>query len=192
MVRKLKTWHICIPGFRQHEGEVTGMRRLWLALGTLRSRTCDVVLREWNSHWAGIADLIVQCSESNPTIRVYAYSWGAGHGFVTLARELRVRGLEIQTAVLCDPVYRGRTILGACLAYVPMVPLTVPDNVREVWYTRQYVSCLRGHRVRAEDHHVTVVHSPLILKAGHTWMDDHPAFFDMCLTVAGIGKEAAA
>ena len=67
-----------------------------------------VYIREWNTDWESFAKEI---NSIEPTeVLVCAYSWGGGFGMPQLAKRL----LAPVTCVLCDPVYRSKTLVGRC------------------------------------------------------------------------------
>jgi hypothetical protein len=182
-------WHICITGYSQQTGEPTGLHKLWQRLGRLRKSDVCVELREWNSDWRKVAELIWLTSQNGkpPRITIYAYSWGAGYGFVQLARELKRRGLSVDAAVLADPVYHSRHRLTRWLAMVanPLIRIHVPANVREVFWTRQTCSRPCAHDLVA-DSDDTLIHPARNRTATHTYMDDDPFFHHMALEVSGL------
>lgn len=187
----INAWHICISGFRQRAGRMSGLLRLWRTIGSrLASPTCRVELRRWDEDWADLADWIWLCWQdaggSAPSIRVYAYSWGAGWGFVRLARELQRRGLRVESAVLADPVYRHWYWLGQWRAFVPWRKIRVPANVVNVRWCYQRQNWPRGHRVVAEDKRATVVNCGVPVAADHEYVDDHDTFHTMALQAAGV------
>jgi hypothetical protein len=185
-----RDWEIVIGGFRQQTDEPTGIQKLWLKLGRFRGPHRAVLFREWHTDWRELAEQIATTSEASPGIRVYAYSWGAGDGCMTLARELLRRGLDVQQAILADPVYRSRTIFGRWLALLPNPEIVVPRNVRRVQWTRQKTSCPAGHNLRAESpwdaKSVTsrVIAEPHWRDRAHTWMDEDPLFHEMAIEAA--------
>jgi len=186
-VNQISTWHICISGFRQHEQEPTGMQRLWVKLGDLRSPSTIVMLREWNSDWRSLAELIAQMFDygfgsAPPDIYVYAYSWGAGYGLPTLARYLLPSGLEIKHAVLADPVYRSRLVSFRWLAMTKWGDVEIPENVRRVWWTRQTIDWPRGHELVAVNPRKTRIDKPLVVNRGHLFMDEDPIFHNLALS----------
>ncbi len=121
-----------------------------------------------------------------PDIRVYAYSWGCGHGFVRLAGELLKRGCGIRYSVLCDPVFHSwwrpwRAVMTG--RWVP--PIRIPKNVSEVYWFRQCQNRPRATMLTATGE-LTVIHNPVVLKADHEWMDDQTKFHAKCLEVARL------
>ena len=98
---------IIISGFTQTLRAETGSERLWLQLRKHSTPGRMVIMREWRADWRGVAEHLSRVCTSTPVIRVYAYSWGGGWGFIRLSRELEKRGLVVASAVLCDPVYRS-------------------------------------------------------------------------------------
>ena len=145
----MKAWIICISGFTETRGEHTGTTALWKQLRRHSSPQVCVQIRLWDEDWRDYAAFIAEHSEPGVRILVCAYSWGAGHGFIRLARYLQGHGIRVETAVLCDPVYRSRTLLGRWLAFVPWLPIRVPANVDDVFWLRQTGDVPAGHTPKA-------------------------------------------
>jgi len=185
----IRSWHICISGFRQDRGQPHGTWRLWRLLAPLRAPEVEVELYPWNADWASIAEMI-QLSKNGHAVRVhiYAYSWGAGSGFPWLARELHSRGIDVTAAVLSDPVYRSRLVSLRWLAFCRKPVIRVPANVRKVWSYRQELDpWIRGHRLVADDPKRTTIFQEHILGRRHAWMDDSPTWHAMSVALAGAG-----
>jgi hypothetical protein len=183
----IETWHFVISGFRQHLDRPTGSQLLWSKLRNAHSNgSVCVELREWNSDWNAIAEFVwrFRPAHAPPRVFVYAYSWGAGWGFVRLARELARRGLSVECAVLADAVYRARWISLSWLSLVGLPHVRVPRNVREVYWYFQRRSLPRGHAVVAEDPRATTVHPGIECQSDHSWMDDDYAYHARALEVA--------
>lgn len=191
----IAVWHVVISGFTQHRGDPTGSQRLWLKLRGLvnNGRSC-VEFFPWNSNWRDVAEWIWRCrpEERPPRVYVYAYSWGAGGGFVRLARALRKRGIEIEFAVLSDPVYCPPLRCLAWLALVPWIPIRVPDNVRRVHYFLQRLNFPRGHKLVADDARRTTIERPQEARQVHHYMDTLFAWQYLCSDVAAAAQPAAA
>lgn len=167
------TWVYVIPGFTQTRGTRTRLIDLWADFHAEYAGPSAVVqLQPWCSDWASEAEFIARSSRTYPRIFVVAYSWGAGYGFVQLAKHLADRGLDVLRAWLIDPVYRHRYWLGQWRAFVPSVPITVPANVKRVSWWRQDKSYPKGHDLRAAAQS-THVEDPHWLNVGHVHMDDH-------------------
>lgn len=182
----LKNWHIIISGFTQHEAKISGMTKLWLELGKFRSPETTIALREWNACWESVAEAIWWSSltPEELNVNIYAYSWGAGWGFVNLARHLRNRGININTAVLSDPVYRHKYWAGQWRALVPWSTVTVPANVKEVHWFRQHQNLPAGHNLVAADSNLTKINLPVVLTVTHPYMDDSYSFHSRALRSA--------
>jgi hypothetical protein len=118
---------IVISGFTQKNHENTGSKQLWRKLRIERD-LCDardtlVYLREWNTDWKAFAKEI---NLEDPTeVLVCAYSWGGGFGMPQLCK--RLVGTPV-TCVLCDPVYRSKTLVGRWAAFCDW-KINVPTNV---------------------------------------------------------------
>lgn len=194
MAAKIETQlHICISGFRQNEGEMHGIFRLSQDLidkGFSCNGHSRVLLYEWNDNWVNAANHIwaIQKLRRNPVhVNIYAYSWGAGYGARTLAKQLQGRGVRINCMVLCDPVYRSRWLTARWYAMIPsswwVAPrIKMPDNVEEIYWFRQTYSLPQGHRVVASED--TIMHLPVTLPFFHVHMDDAPEFHAKCLEEA--------
>jgi hypothetical protein len=185
----IDAFHVCISGFTQRVDRPTGLHDLWLRLGGLyRSPQTVVELRAWNSNFAELAESIkIARGDCSPLIVVYAYSWGAGWGFVQLAKELRHRGLRIASAVLCDPVYRSRWINGRWRSLWPFGEQTIliPDNVGMVRWLYQRENLPHGHRpVAIDQERTTIARGLLIEGVEHSSMDDCDQFRELAMAVA--------
>ncbi|HUT11796.1 MAG TPA: hypothetical protein VMY42_14950 [Thermoguttaceae bacterium] len=183
----IRSWHVCISGFRQQTGEPTGLQRLWLKLGERRDPETCVFLEPWDLDYDNLAELIWLCRPAwrPPTVRIYGYSWG-GYSAVLLARALRSRGIGVRHLVLCDAVYRHRYWLGQWRAFVGWPKIRVPDNVREVFWWRQKGNWPRGHDVVAKDPQKTKIHDPYVAICTHHYMDELESFQQTALTLAAL------
>ncbi len=180
---KIEAWHVCVSGYTQHIGQLTGLARLWAELHRQHAGpTAVVALHEWNSNFERIAESIELCSmllDEPPAINVYAYSWGAGWGFLRFAEALQRRGLKINHAILSDPVYRS---VWAAFRYRSLIghpQIVVPANVENVRWFRQHTNKPAGHDLVAADPRRTNIAPPLIIPGVvHAYMDDLPEFHD--------------
>lgn len=189
----IAVWHLVISGFTQHRGEPTGSNRLWLRLRGLvnNGRSC-VEFFPWHSDWSDVAEWIWSCrpEERPPRVFVYAYSWGAGGGFVRLARALKKRGIEIEIAVLSDPVYCPPLRCLAWLALCPWQKIRVPDNVKRVHYFFQRENLPQGHHLVADDPRKTTIERPHQARQEHHYMDELHAWQFLCGDVAAAAQPA--
>ena len=186
---RIQTRHICISGFLQSIAKPVGFERLWLKLRKHESPQVRVSYLPWDSDWSAVAEHLMRTGPEDDftslKIRVYAYSWGVGNGFVKLAKELRHRGMTIDKAVLCDGVYHSGWFPWRAVFSPFWTPrIVVPDNVGEVWWLRQREDKPMGHDVRADDCASTTIHDAKVLSVGHSYMDDSPEFHRTCLKVA--------
>lgn len=179
-VSAIHHWIVCICGFRQHSAGPTGMEQAWLKLRTSYERPrngCRVSLHNWNDPWADVAAQIVRLGPADRRlleICVVAYSWGVGHGALTLCRELGRLGINVRVLLSIDGVYHSRRALWRSL-WSPLLGepvLRVPANVRRVDFFRQQVNRPRGQAVVAEDPEATEVHNRGILELPHERIDD--------------------
>lgn len=188
----IDVWHVLIAGFTQRIGQPTGMHSLWLRINQLFSGPevqCE--LHPWHACWDEIAENIkISRSPSPPTILVYAYSWGAGWGFIKLAQALEERGLVVRAAVLCDPVYRSRWLsmswrsLVTCGCLRPTIP--VPANVRWVRWLYQRNGLPAGHRPVAVHPRATHIDQGIeVPGVVHNSMDELDEFHELALDTAG-------
>lgn len=186
--QKVRHWHLVIGGFRQTVGRPNGMVALWRKLMRHNGPQEAVVPLKWNARWRHVAELIWLVRRPYPedtSIRIYAYSWGAGWGAMQLARELDARGLGVDFMVLSDPVYRSSWLLGRALALSSLVSIRVPANVGHVHWFRQTKNRPCGHNLVAENVH-TEIFPPVVLERTHQYMDDAEEFHAECLRVAAL------
>lgn len=191
MDKVFTNWLIIRSGFRQHKGGVGNgcvelLRSLAWHFGGNGNR---VELEAWDDDPEHTADYIHRLGplDRPPNVAIFAYSWGCGYGFVELARALRRHGIDVNQAVLCDPVYHG---LAKWRALVPRtlfskVYVTIPSNVSEVHWLRQDVSKPAGHDLRVESTY-TKLHEPKLLQVPHIEMDNAPEFHQLCRQVAAV------
>lgn len=185
----VQNFFVVRSGFLQHKGSpgngcVRIAGELSWQFGGHHNR---VELEAWNDCPRQSAEYIYRLGRKGtpPAVCIFAYSWGAGHGFVELARELQRRGVEVAAAVLCDPVYHG---LDAWRALIPRtlfrrITVTVPANVNDVHWFRQSIDKPAGHDLRYESPY-TRRRDPVELDVGHTEIDNAPEFRSCCLAVA--------
>jgi hypothetical protein len=183
----VERWIVLISGFTQGEGRARGMDALWLALRECSGPRTVVELLTWRHNMRDYAERLWRMRPPNGRsvdVRVAAYSWGAGHGFLSLARQLDRRGIGVSRAVLCDPVYHS--VFAPWRAIIsPFVEPTivVPDNVSHVWTMRQTQNRPHGHRVVAADPAATAVEAPVALNCDHEYADDASAFHKLATEV---------
>ena len=181
--------YVPIMGFTQDTSRVTGIEKIWREL-RLRSSADTWVLppQVWNADWRALANLIRNNAQQDAEIVIVAYSWGAGHGFVTLAKELDKHGLVIQEAILADPVYRSpRTLLRwrSLVNRGPLAPtIKIPQNVGGVFWTRQKRNKPQGHDLAGlATYGLTWIYDPVLVDCDHEYMDDRQEFRDLVMEV---------
>jgi len=178
----IKRWLVPITGFTQELGTPNGFDRLWKRLRNYSSNSVSVVTpQRWRANFDSLASFIDRQSSPSPDIRIFAYSWGCGHGFLQLAKQLRKRGHKISQAVLCDPVYHSWLRPWRAMLCSPHI--RIPDNVERVRWMRQHQNRPRGTDLVA-DSPDTVIDSPVILARNHEFMDDSPEFQAIAMEAA--------
>lgn len=191
----LSNWIVLSSGFTERLGDSSGTRTLWRGLrkAYIDERT-EVRLQTWRDDWQQLAELIFteskDAANGPPRIVFCGYSWGAGYAFVEFANALRVRGLDIGHAVLCDPIYYSRLPSWLAKAYFALCKreaIIVPPNVNRItWFRQTTDPWLRGHDVipRSPD---TFVEFGGLLNSDHSHADDqhqyHKAAWAACKEV---------
>lgn len=132
-------------------------------------------LKEWNADWEGYAKFINSLHPSE--VVVCAYSFGAGFGMPELCKRL----VAPVTCVLCDPVYRSKTILGRWAAFCDW-KIKVPENVTVVSHLIQKAKwwqldgdLLKGGKSLCE---------PTLLEYTHTEIDNSKEYHKAAIMVA--------
>lgn len=146
---------VLITGFRQRHGRATtGLDALWHRIHSEIAGPASVVwLRSWDDDFRALAAQVNRnCMGFAVEVKVAAYSWGVGHGAVTLARELDHYGIAIETLFSIDGVYRHWLPVRSLFSrWNPLAPrIVIPHNVRETIYWRQTKSRPMGHELIAE------------------------------------------
>ena len=192
--------HNIIAGYTQTKsrwhGSVILREKMQEAVDEL-SNNCQfrrVWIHRWNEHWAEMAQRIWwlgQYHEREIEVGIYAYSWGAGWGFIQLAKELRELGITVKHAVLCDPVYRHNYPLGnwrafsnhPLLSWCMRTKIIVPDNVKEVFVYRQNLNYPKGFDVESKNP-TTVIHPAVGLKCTHQTIDEREEYHNRSIQQA--------
>lgn len=187
-----------ILGFTQRTTSLTGIEKVWRVARQwatpLDSKhpTHVATPRLWDDDWEGTAAFIARNAIAEPIVDIVGYSWGAGHGAMELARELELLGLPVTRMVLADPVYRSPwlpTWLPANPLSMTGIPsITVPGNVGEVWWTRQYNNKPAGHNLVAAKDSTVINPAEVRKELDHDQMDDDPYFKEMALAVLGEAR----
>lgn len=187
-------WHVVISGYTQNYGSLNGSETLW---GDIDDALCSkgpgvrVLYFPWNAPWREIAEMIKRNSVPSTEVFIYAYSWGAGYGFVTLAQQLEDWGVSVRHAVLCDPVWRRPGIpaffqwVGTIASYFGRETIAVPTNVLEVSWCYQRNSKPDGDRPVAAKGSRTRINAGFKLRnAVHTTADESQWFQSRAMEVA--------
>lgn len=183
-------WDVIIGGFTQNRGEINGSDHLWRLLRRYQGPSRECVQYDWHDDMALLADRIKRHSDPKapPIIRVCAFSWGGGYAFPRLASELAAHGIEVTSAVLCDPVARTwwlPTWLPANLLSLTSALTIRLENVRRVYWFRQDRTRPRGHDVDLATGRGYQLNGPVWLDAPHVGLDSHPAYHEAALKMAG-------
>lgn len=175
----IKKWVVPIMGFTENTQRASGIEMLCRAIRQFDGgevAICDPW--EWNEDSKANALWLMRNSSYLPTrILVVAYSWGAGWGFLNLARELQRLGQDIELAILCDPVFRSPINLLAPLSLTRFPRIEVPENVERVVVFRQRKNLPRAHDVVALGSKLeTFIEPPITLEYIHQRIDNAPEF----------------
>ncbi len=187
MIEPVERWIVCITGFMQPEGRVTGVESLQDELHRLcLCRSTRVILKSWRDSAYHVAERIWNRRPQNKQLHVVliGYSWG-GYTAVKLAWELRKRGLEVESLILSDAVWRSKTPIFYPLSMVNYFPIHIPDNVHTLYTWRQVSNRPRGAEIKLQDKDVTKwitnrVHDDI----DHQYMDDDDEFLRIAKEVA--------
>lgn len=186
----LERWIVVIGGFTQSRYS-TGLSGIWLALlRFVRLDRVRITCHPWNDDWSGLAAIIErELSESlhEAPVDIVAYSWGCGHGAMTLARQLKGRGIRVRVIVSCDGVARPwlarwRAVWSPLLSRIFGEPrISVPANVDRVVFLRQRTNRPFGHEFAVENG--TVLDDRGFLGKGwtHQDADNSLEFFNLAM-----------
>lgn len=190
----MRQQHVIISGFSQHISRENGVVELWRKMRPLADCNTAVDLWTWDSNWPDVAAMMKMIAGDDAgQVFIYAYSWGAGWGFVQLARELDKLGMTVERAVLADPVYRSPllpTWLPANLLSLSRFPkIEVPANVGRVAWTYQRQDYPRGHQPVAAKGSETIIDPGILLHHPHAGMDNSQTWHALSLQVASEAHE---
>ena len=193
MIEPVERWIVCVTGFCQPESRATGVEILQDRLHRLCGNPFTrVLLRAWDdSPW--------HCAEriwtrrppvDPPRVVLIGYSWG-GYTANEIAKQLHRRGLAVDALLLCDAVWRSRTIFGRPLSMLDCWTIRVPANVRRCFVWRQTANRPRGARVVVTDP-ITEITESVLPHLAHQYMDDLPEFHKIASLVACPRNEVPA
>lgn len=181
-----------IMGFTQTLNRYSGIHAAWAKTRKMVKPSPDTMVMtplQWKANWDHYAEFIRWSSHSRTRIYVMAYSWGAGWGFMNLAKKLNdgLMTRRITYAMLIDPVFRSPLLP----SWLPINPLSMTSffnidierNVDEVKYYLQRQNRPQGRILRGSP--ATEIHNPTYLELNHEDMEDaeiiHDAFIkDVC------------
>jgi len=180
----MSKWILPIMGFTETKALPTGIERIWRELKPLDGgniSVCDPF--EWDDDVSGFARFMRRNSTGDCELLAFAYSWGCGQAFCTLAEECEALGITIRVALLCDPVYRSRLFP----VWLPFNPLSltalptirIPASVERVEWVRQVKDWPRGHNPAAKNPDLTHIGNGRYLEYTHGTIDDSPHFREM-------------
>lgn len=187
MIEPVERWIVCVTGFMQPEGRVTGVESLQDELH--RQCLCKhtrVILKAWcDSPWH-IAERIWNRRPYTkpPKVVLIGYSWG---GFTAnkIAWELRDRGIPVEAMVLCDPVWRSRTWAFRWLSMLDCWSILVPENVETLYTWRQVRNQPSGAHLLLQNKDATNWKVNVVRKdVTHQYIDDDPHFHNVARRVA--------
>lgn len=182
-----------ISGFTQSEETWNGVQelreKLLSELDDYSSLSVRIRLDVWNSNWKAIARQFYMVRERyacEPFVVVaFCYSWGVGHGLVRLAKRLDRYGIDVEKAVVSDPVYRHWAWPGNWRALYGDSRIVLPANVLSIEGYYQTTNRPAGRLPVSEK---ATCDPWTKLRLGHQEMDDARPWHRRCIEVA---KEAA-
>lgn len=187
----IDNWLICISGFTQHEGRMSGLDRLQHHLHQkCYSRNTRILLKSWKDNMEQLADRIYNYQPPigrQLSITIIGYSYGGMSG-INLSKKLLRRGIKVNNLLLLDAVWRpyGPSIL----SLFPYWTIKVPNNVKNLWSWVQDYNKPSGHKIEF-DPDFTVWKNPTdpVLKIPHAAMDEYLPAHEVALSIACPNSE---
>jgi len=205
---------IVINGFQQDRYGDTGLGRLATRLHELYASPIQAVsVHAWNDDFKGVASRIWHASRplswEEIDIRIIAFSWGMGHGALSLCRELAQHGLDVNALVSCDGVYHHQRYPWLAMVnpsrvarwragvelYLPWcaplrwllnVPtLRIPANVLKVHVCRQRLSRPMGAEIVTQNPVTKVYDHGFDDTRNHFEIDNSPEFHAIAIRACG-------
>jgi hypothetical protein len=179
-----------ISGFTQSEENWNGVQelreKLLSELDDYSTLAVRIRLDNWNADWKAIARQYYMLRERyrmDPPFVViaFAYSWGVGNGLVKFAKYLDRYGIDIEIAVVSDPIYRHWFSLGNWRVALGDTRIALPANVRLIEGFYQTVNKPMGRQPVSE---VSPCKPWTKLRLPHQEMDDAWEWPGRCIEVA--------
>jgi len=175
-----------VSGFTQqrYAKHGSGSVDIYKQMRKYANRYTAVFLLEWRDDPIGYARLVAANHITGAKVMVCAYSYGGGWWANQFFHELKRLGIPVDTAVLCDPVYRYPWFL-AFMRWraIRKQTLKVPYNVRRVVHFVQFKNEPGGDSL--EVYPPTELDGPHVLEYPHVKMDNSPEYFLACEVEAG-------
>ena len=155
---------VVISGNWQDETQDTGSRRLWRKLhDDFQGTDVQTILVSWDHDMRKLAGWINYLRNGAEAIVVVAsYSWGCGHGFLKLAKQLLKRGIKIVKAICADGVFHPAWYAPWRYFFVRWrrdhVKIKLPLSVLAVEWSRQENEWPYGHEIVADHFDVPDAH----------------------------------
>lgn len=173
-----------ISGWTQNEGQngtTILHEKLLAAFDAYSPLSVRVRSRRWNENWKAIAtnyrSLRLHYPQPEPFIIVVnSYSYGVGHGTVSLAKQLDQFGLGIELLNSCDGVYCHWHPLGWWRAMIGGFRINLPENIKQYHGFYQRKNRPRGYEPRGSKQL-----SWTQLDVIHQEMDDEPTWHEHCI-----------
>ncbi len=177
-------WTIVIGGYGQRKDRDHGSARVYRKVCRSENPNHEVLLCEWHENFGKLAERIADGAVDR--VDIFAYSWGAGRGFLKLAKALAKAEVKVDHAVLSDPVYHSWLPPFRWLALMHWLwrpKIVIPENVRVVDVFFQERDRPRAAPVVRGNGSIWPIYRHK-LYAAHVQMDDEQAFHDKCVTLA--------
>lgn len=180
---RVTRWIVCIGGFNQSEGRLTGVANIEAALHRrCNCPTTRVLLKSWRDSSHDLAERIWNWrpSHGRPQVFILGYSYG-GYSAVLLARELKERGIDVETMLLVDPVWRIWGRFPSLSSLLSKWKIHVPDNVARLYSWRQEIDKPMGHPLVTAG---STRHIEKMVERSHSYMDDYEEIQTIALSTA--------
>lgn len=125
---------ILFTGFRQTFDKETGLVNIYSEIyDKYANDEVLVTIRTWKTDPISLANLFE--SRNIKKCIIVGYSWGVGKASIQFAQECKKKGIEIESAIFCEPVKYSVFALAKWISH--WITIDIPDSIKRLSVIKQ-------------------------------------------------------